>query len=77
MRYQKRYAINGYKLLGTVRELDTFRLCNYDKPMEFFEFLVDQSTLIPLVKNCSQIFQRRLGRLAHFDVLINHIAGDS
>ena len=75
---EKKYAINEPELLAVVWGLEHFRLYIYGKPIEL---LTDHQALEPLIKRnrsnktYSVRLTRWLGRLAHFDIKIKHIAG--
>ena len=76
---EKKYAINELELLAVVWGLEHFRLYIYGKPIKL---LTDHQALEPLLKRnrsnktYSARLTRWLDRLAHFDININHIAGN-
>ena len=76
---EKRYSTNELELLAVVWGLEHFRFYIYGKPVKLFS---DHSALEPLLRRnrANKIYSARLtrwlDRIAHFDVSVNHIAGE-
>ena len=76
---RKRYSTNELELLAVVWGLEHFRFYIYGKPIKLFS---DHSALEPLLrrnranKTYSARLTRWLDRITHFDVTVNHIAGE-
>ena len=76
---ERRYSINELELLAVVWGLEHFRFYIYGKPVILFS---DHSALEPLLKRnranktYSARLTRWLDRITHFDVTVNHIAGE-
>ena len=76
---EKRYSTNELELLAVVWGLEHFRFYIYGKPVKLFS---DHSALEPLLgrNRANKIYSARLtrwlDRIAHFDVSVNHIAGE-
>ena len=76
---EKRYSTNELELLAVVWGLEHFRFYIYGKPVKLYS---DHSALEPLLrrnranKTYSARLTRWIDRIAHFDVSVNHIAGE-
>ena len=76
---EKRYSTNELELLAVVWGLEHFRFYIYGKPVKLFS---DHSAFEPLLRRnrANKIYSARLtrwlDRIAHFDVSVNHIAGE-
>ena len=76
---EKRYSTNELELLAVVWGLEHFQFYIYGKPVKLFS---DHSALEPLLRRnrANKIYSARLtrwlDRITHFDVSVNHIAGE-
>ena len=77
---EKKYSIGELELLAVVWGLEKFRFYLYGKKVHLY---TDHQALVPLIKRnrCNKQYSARLtrwlDRLTHFDISIQHIAGNN